>query len=106
MKKEYEDFLNTFSSLSAQHTVQFKNSYVMYYGGGKFTLTYGFLAYLDKAKDDEILIDDNYLPVEISNMEDFRNEANDTFKKAVAEHHKRYQKLVQNDRTIGSLFDD
>ena len=107
-KNDIQKFVDSFTNLQAQTITQFRNSSVYYYAGGKFTITPGFISYIKSLQNekDVIVIDDNYIPIEVSNVKEFVKEIELTYKTAVQDHYDRYKKIIDHNRTLESLFDD
>jgi len=87
---------------------QYYENIVYYYNGGQFTITKDLISFCQSLihmhQTETILIDDNDLPIEISDLENFLQELYTKYFEAANRYHVEYNKLKKN-RSIESIMD-
>lgn len=110
LKKAFEQ-ANYATTLANQKRVlfeEFNQSSILFYNGATFYTDRTLISYvkslIDLGQSDAVLIDDNNLPIDIPNLEDFLEKTINKHITATNEYHTKYTKL-KNSRTIESLLD-
>lgn len=85
---------------------KFQEDIVLFYNGGKFTITNSFIAFAKEASESNInyIVDDSDIPVEIENPKDFYKKVLDTYTQATTKYYTEYDLLVKNSRKIEDLL--
>jgi hypothetical protein len=105
---EFSNYMVTLNNQRRGLKEKFLNDCVFYQGGGSFTITKELINFckllIDQGNDEEvILIDDNDLPVEITDMKDFFLKITNIYFSATNSYFSEYQKLKSN-RTIEKMM--
>lgn len=106
------DFANYMQTLSNQRKMlqeQFKESLVYFYKGSQFTININLINYINWLIDKDIIenvifIDDNEIPVEVSNLSEFLEDIQDQYFTALNQYHAEYVKL-KSKRSVEKLID-
>jgi hypothetical protein len=106
------DFANYMQTLSNQRRVlleQFKESLVYFYNGSQFTIDTTLINYVnwlvDKGNTENIVfVDDNEIPVEVSNLTQFLEDIQDQYFNALNTYYAEYNKL-KSKRSVEKLID-
>ena len=100
------DFGNYSVTLNNQKRLlkeKFYDDCIMYQNGGRFTLSREFLSYLNGInKRTTVIIDDNDIPVEIKDLEEFCDDASNQYADAANQYFKAYKEMIAN-RKPGAL---
>jgi len=104
---EFSNYMVTLNNQRRALKEKFLNDCVFYQTGGSFTVTkelINFCKFLIDAGNDEdiILVDDNDLPIEISDVKDFSSKIVNVYFSATNSYFSEYQKLKTN-RTIEKM---
>lgn len=87
---------------------QYRENLIYYYNGGQFTITQELISFcqslLSLNQESTILIDDNDLPIEISNLETFTSNVVSQYFEASNKYLAEYNSLKTN-RSIESIMD-
>jgi len=86
---------------------QFFDKIVIYKNGGTFTITPELINFtqnlLNRELDTVVLIDDNTLPINITDLEDFVSDLYDTYFTATNKYFQDYQELIKN-RSVDKII--
>jgi hypothetical protein len=99
------DHINTINNQKRLLKEQFIENCVVYYNGGKFTVTKEFIGYINTVVEIDYIVDDNTIPVQIEKPKDFIATVNSTYTKAVKDYYLEYQNLVEQSRNLQRLLD-
>jgi len=101
---DFGNYTVTFNNQKRLLTEKFYDDCIAYQGGGRFTLTREFLSYLSGLKNQKraVIIDDNDLPVEINDLEEFCDNARSQYAEAANQYFKSYKEMIAN-RKPGAL---
>lgn len=110
--KKALDFSNYMVTLNNQKRIikeKFKEKNIYYFNGGQFTVNKELITFVDMLVqrdniEDIILIDDNELPIQIANLEDFLSDVVDTYFTAANEYYAEYKSLIAK-RSVEKLVD-
>ena len=87
---------------------QFLDKVIIYKNGGTFTITPELINFtqnlMDRGLDSAVLVDDNTLPVNIADLEDFVDYLYDTYFTASNKYFQDYQELIKN-RAVDKIID-
>jgi hypothetical protein len=87
---------------------QYKENLIYYFNGGQFSITQQIISFcqslLSCDQEEAILIDDNNIPIEISDLKDFTNSIISKYFEASNVYLTEYNKLKKN-RSIESIMD-
>lgn len=87
---------------------QYKENLVYYFSGGQFTITQQLISFcqslLAMHQDSTILIDDNQIPIDIENLEQFTQELYSKYFESTNRYLTEYNKLKTN-RSVESIVD-
>jgi phage anti-repressor protein len=106
------DFSNYMVTLNNQKRIlkeKFKENTLYYFNGGQFTVTKELITFvnmlvsLDNTRD-VVLIDDNDLPVLVSDLEDFFDNLMNVYFTATNSYHSAYKDLKKK-RSVAKLVD-
>lgn len=110
LKKAFEQ-ANYATTLANQKRVlleEFNQNSILFYNGATFHADKTLISYIksliDLGQSDAVLIDNNDLPIDILNLEDFLEKVINKHVTAINEYQTKYTKL-KNSRTIESLLD-
>jgi hypothetical protein len=98
---EFSNYMVTLNNQKLVLKEKFLNDCVHYENGGKFSITKDLITFckvlIDCGNDEQaVLIDDNELPIEISNMEEFFNKIVNIYYSASNSYFSDYQKIKSN----------
>jgi len=104
---EFSNYMVTLNNQRRALKEKFLNDCVFYQAGGSFTVTkelINFCKFLIESGNDEdvILVDDNDLPIEISDVKDFSSKIVNVYFSATNSYFSEYQKLKTN-RTVEKM---
>jgi hypothetical protein len=104
------DFSNYMITLENQKRIlkeQYQNNIIFYFGGGQFTATQQLLSFCHSLvlleQPSAVLIDDNDIPIEIENLDEFTDNVIGVYWKAANTYLIEYNKLRSN-RTIEGII--
>lgn len=105
------DISNYMVTLNNQKRIlkeQYQENLVYYHNGGQFTITHQLISFcqslLAKHQTGTILIDDNSIPIEIENLEDFSDNLYSQYFEASNKYLAEYNKLKTN-RSVESIME-
>jgi polysaccharide deacetylase 2 family uncharacterized protein YibQ len=109
--KKALDFSNYVIALNNHKRIlseKYQESVVMYYNGGKFTVNQTLISFCktlnDLHQEGTILVDDDTIPIEISNIKDFMSRALNEYVSATNTYLVEYRKLLKN-RSVAGIVD-
>ena len=108
------DFTNYSLTLEKQKLIaknHFKKSIILNYEGGMFTVSMELLSYCKLMEKDSnyeqyIIIDDNDIPIEITNLEEFYTQARRLYYKHCKQYLNEYKRLIGKKDVKGIVFDE
>lgn len=110
--KKALDFSNYMITLDNQKRVlkeQYQDNLVHYFNGGRFTVTQQLVSFcqslLALEQENTVLVDDNDIPVEVENLEEFASALVSVYWQATNKYLTEYNKL-KNNRTVEGIFDE
>lgn len=87
---------------------QYQENLIYYFGGGQFTITQQLISFcqslLAMNQTETILIDDNGMPIEIENLENFSSDIYSKYFEAANKYLTEYNRLKTN-RSVESIMD-
>lgn len=85
---------------------KFYEDIVIFHNGGKFTVTGSFVAFAKEAASNNIryIVDDNDIPVDVENVQEFYNKIVDAYAEATENYFKKYNDLIEKSRNIEELL--
>jgi hypothetical protein len=105
------DIANYMTTLASQKKVlfeQYLQNTVFFYNGASFRVTRELINFtktlIDLGQSDTVLIDDNNLPTNITELDKFLQDLLNVYTLATNEYYTQYQKLKTN-RSVESLVD-
>jgi hypothetical protein len=105
------DIANYMTTLASQKKVlfeQYLQNTVFFYNGASFRVTRELINFtktlIDLGQSDTVLIDDNNLPTNITELDKFLQDILNVYTLATNEYYTQYQKLKTN-RSVESLVD-
>lgn len=110
LKKAFEiaDFMSTFSA--QKHTIkeEYYQSLIYFYNGGTFKITKELINFVKTLKELNtnkvfVIVDDNDLPVEVKNIEDFLESILSKYFFAVNEYYTKFNNL-KSSRTVEGIM--
>jgi len=108
--KKALDFSNYVITLNNHKRIlseKYQESIVLYYNGGKFSVTQPLISFCktlqDLNQDSTILIDDDTLPIEILDINDFITKILNAYATATNAYLVEYRKLIKNRSVVGIL---
>ena len=100
------DFSNFTATLNSQKRIlleTYHDDLILYYKGGKFSITKEVLTFCHMLKTpNTVLIDDNNTPIQIDNLEDFTNLAHQKYADATNKYLTSYKEISKN-RSVEGL---
>jgi len=85
---------------------KFLDNCVYYHNAGKFTITPDLLVYCLSYKQKTcILLDDNNIPIKITNLKDFTDTISTKYNQAKEQYYEEYTKLTAN-KSVKGLLDE
>ena len=105
---EIADYMSTFSAQKQIIKEEYKQNLIYFYNGGTFTVTKELITFVKTIKDlqntkEVVLVDDNDLPIDIKNIEDFLESILSKYFFAVNEYYTKYTNLKAS-RTVEGLI--
>lgn len=105
------DFSNYMITLNNQKRIlkeQFENDLMYYFNGGTFTVTQELISFCQSLislnQTSTIIVDNNSIPIEIENLEEFADSLVSVYWKAANKYFTEYDKLKTN-RTVKGIVD-
>lgn len=105
------DFSNYVITLNNHKRVlleKYKNDSIFYYNSGKFSITQQLISFCktlcDLSQENMVLLDDDGLPVEISNIDEFTKTLINQYTLATNKYLLEYAKLTKN-RSVAGIVD-
>ena len=87
---------------------QYAENLIYYYNGGQFSVTQQLISFcqslVQKEQDETILIDDNNIPIQVNDLEDFTNSVISQYFEASNKYFTEYNKLKTN-RSVERIMD-
>ena len=99
---EQSDYMRTFQNQKHLLKEKFKKDCIVYYNGGMFVIDLNFINSIKNPVTD-IVIDANYIPVKIDNMQDFYETTVSKFKLATESYYDAYVELCKYKDAKGLL---
>ena len=110
IKKAFE-IANYMSTLAEQKRIifeEFQQNLVYFFNGATFVVSKELINYvktlIDMGQHDAVLIDDNKIPVDISNLSEFLERILNTYTQATNQYYTKYQQMKKN-RSVEGLLD-
>lgn len=105
---EFSNYMQTLNNQKRILKERYFEERVCYYNGGKFDTTKELLTFvnmmLEKGSDELVLIDDNDIPVKISNIDDFLQELMNSYFQAANRYYEEFDKLRMK-RSVEKMVD-
>jgi len=105
------DIANYMTTLASQKKIlfeQYSQNTAFFYNGASFQVTRELINFtktlIDLGQLDAVLVDDNNLPVDITDLNKFLEDILNVYALATNEYHSQYQKL-KTSRSVESLVD-
>ena len=100
------DHINTINNQKRLAKEKFYESIVIFYNGGRFTITKDFIAFVSQValSDIQYITDDNDIPVQIEVPKDFQQLVVSTYTSAVKKYFDEYSILVSSSRDVEDLL--
>ena len=90
---DFSQYMTTLNNQKRLLLEKFYENCILYYNGGKFTITPELISYCETfIYSDEIIIDDNKLPIQIK-IKDFKKQIKERYDLAKQEYFDGYNKL-------------
>ena len=103
---DYSNFMITLTNQKRILLEQYNNDLIYYFNSGQFTVSQQLVSFcqslLSFKQTETVLVDDNGLPVEIENLEDFTKNILNVYFKASNRYLTEYTKLKKN-RTVEGI---
>jgi hypothetical protein len=103
---DYSNYMITLSNQKRILLEQYNNDLIYYFNSGQFTVSQQLVSFcqslLSLKQTETVLVDDNGLPVEIENLEDFTKNILNVYFKASNRYLTEYTKLKKN-RTVEGI---
>jgi len=101
---EFSNYMVTLNNQKRVLKDQFRENTIHYFNGGQFTITKDLVTFVNMLVDkdnvhDIVLIDDNEMPVVISDLEEFLSNIIDQYFSAANKYHAEFQQLIKNRST-------
>jgi hypothetical protein len=97
---DYSNFMITLTNQKRVLLEQYNNDLIHYFNSGQFTVSQQLISFcqslLSLKQTETVLVDDNGLPVEIENLEDFTKNILNVYFKASNRYLTEYTKLKKN----------
>jgi hypothetical protein len=104
---DYSNFMITLTNQKRILLEQYNNDLMYYFNSGQFTVSQQLISFcqslLSLKQTETVLVDDNGLPVEIENLEDFTKNVLSVYFKASNRYLTEYTKLKKN-RTVEGII--
>ena len=99
--------VNTINNHKRLLKEQFYEAITIYYNGGRFTANNAFISFLNTACENsiDVIVDDNDIPVSITDMTVFRELAITTYKNATFQYYEQYEKSSSVSRSVEEMLD-
>lgn len=104
-------FSNYMATLNNQRRIlkeKFKNDTTYYFNGGQFLITRELIVYVqqlcNQGKETEVLIDENYIPVNVAPLQNFLEVITEKYNIAVSQYFTEYETLRKN-RSVEKLVE-
>jgi len=105
---DYSNFMITLTNQKRILLEQYNNDLIYYFNSGQFTVSQQLVSFcqslLSLKQIETVLVDDNGLPVEIENIEDFTKNILNVYFKASNRYLTEYTKLKKNRTVEGIVF--
>jgi hypothetical protein len=102
---DYSNFMITLTNQKRILLEQYNNDLIYYFNSGQFTVSQQLISFcqslLSFKQTETVLVDDNGLPVEIENLEDFTKNILNVYFKASNRYLTEYTKLKKNRNVEG-----
>ena len=109
--KQALHFSNYMATLNNQKRIlqeTFKNDTTYYFNGGQFRLTRELIVYVQQlcnsGLEQNVLIDENYVPINVSPLQNFLEVITEKYNDAVTKYHTAYESLRKN-RSVEKLVE-
>jgi hypothetical protein len=103
---EFSKYIVSLNSQKKLLKEKFLNDTVFYFNGGTFTITPQLISYVnflaESKKIDQVIIDDNCIPIEISDTEKFLDSISEKYFSALDSYNRSYQDL-RKQRSVENL---
>lgn len=87
---------------------KFKNDTTYYFNGGQFLINRELIVYVQQlcsqGKDNEVLIDENHIPVKVAPLQNFLEVITEKYNNAVSQYFTEYETLRKN-RSVEKLVE-
>ena len=105
---DYSNFMITLTNQKRILLEQYNNDLMYYFNSGQFTVSQQLVSFCQSLlllkQTETVLVDDNGLPVEIENLEDFTKNILNVYFKASNRYLTEYTKLKKNRTVEGIVF--
>ena len=105
---EFGNYSTTLANQKRMLHEKFTTNSVYFVFGGQFTITRELITYcevlINHDQTSSVLIDDNDVPIKISDLEDFLSNILDKYFTALNEYHAEYEKLSSH-RSVSGLVE-
>lgn len=100
------DHINTINNQKRLAKEKFYENIVIFYNGGRFTITKDFIAFVSQVVTGDIkyITDDNDIPVNIKDAKEFQHLVMNTYTTAAEQYFNEYSELVNNSRDVEDLL--
>jgi hypothetical protein len=100
------DHINSINNQKRLAKEKFHESIVIFYNGGRFTITKDFIAFASQvvSANMQYITDDNDIPVKLENANDFEKLVMSTYASAAEQYFNEYSVLVSNSRNVEDLL--
>lgn len=103
---EFANFRRTARVQIEQNKAELKSNLIYSIGGGRFTVSRELIVFVDMLIRDDIvgavLLDDNDVPIDISDLEEFREDIMDVYFTSVSQYANKY-KRVRTARSVNNV---
>jgi hypothetical protein len=106
------EFSNYTTTLNTQRRIlkeKYKEDIILYYQGGKFTVTQEFFSFISSLKmhsdNKTVVIDDNELPIEIKDLDEFFELVKQQYTEATNNYLASNNELIKQ-RSVSGLIND
>ena len=104
---EFSNYMVTLNNQRAIIQQQFQENLIYYFNGGKFTVTRELLAFVQSlilaTNNTSVIIDDNNIPIEISNLDTFCINIHEIYSSASNNYLSEYNNIKKN-RSVEGLI--
>lgn len=100
------DFANYSQTLFNQKKLtyqKFVDSCIYYYNAGKFTINKELICYCNNLTNSAIILDDNNLPIKISDIKKFTKQITIQYNSALDLYHQEYEKIISQKNVEGII---